>query len=205
MHIRRQIRTAIARQLAGDAGIVAAGLRVHLAKHTPLTTDEHPAVVIRFASEDVEPTSIDTSPRLYRRTASVVLEIVAEAAGESSVDAVDDDLDDYAEAVEAAMGKDETMGNGGPERRTGDGKAGSWPEMGPADDSWLTSSEVEYATDGERTVGCLSLTYLISYTTESQASPDGLADLETVATEYNLSGNQLPADTANDLIEGLSQ
>lgn len=142
--------------------------------------EEFPLLLIYSSDETSE--VFDESPRRYRRRLELKVE------GTTNVgDASDDELDDFAEEIENAVLVDDTLG-------------------GLANDVKLTGTKMVLADSGRKVIGGVTLTFEVEYFTNA---PDPVAldldDLDTVETQYSLSGKQPDArDRAETIIGGLN-
>jgi hypothetical protein len=90
--------------LLGNAAVVAAG-RVYSNRSMSITEDKLPVINVYTGSEVSEPLDLSTST--YKRTLTLVIEVVAKAANGETVD---DSLDALLEDVEDAMADDLSLG-----------------------------------------------------------------------------------------------
>jgi hypothetical protein len=108
----RRIRDAVVEGLKLER--TAAGERVYGNRTRPVWKDTLPVLLVFTREERAE--LFQVSPKVYRRTLEVVVDLVAEDQGQSD-DAVDDRLDALAEEVERFFFRDSRLGLGafGPE------------------------------------------------------------------------------------------
>lgn len=173
-HPRTDIRRAVAAQLAGNT---SAGERVYRSRILPWEAVELPALAVYTLEESVDTeASAATAPRELERSYRVAIE-----GGVMAAEDVDDAVDTLAQEVETAMHADCYL-------------------AGSAADSILESTDVELAAEGERIVGHVRLTYLVTYRTYAPAQVDGLGDFTTADVRTNLGGAQAPEDEAQDRI-----
>jgi hypothetical protein len=134
-HLRRQIRERIA---ADVTGLVTTGSNVFQARVYPLEDAALPCLLVYSTSEESEILNQGT-PRLLSRTLNITIQGVAAETSD-----VDDKLDLIAKEVESALSADRDINS-------------------LAQDSFLTSTEIEINADGAKTVGTLRLNYQIDY------------------------------------------
>lgn len=180
-HPRKDIRDAIVATLKGtaDPRPTSAGARIYGNRMEPLKQRETmPVVVVYALREQVDP-SWDQTPRQLKRILSVAVEAAAEASGVVGGN-LDDALDALALEVEVAMDRDDSLG-------------------GKAAKSILTSTEIEFPTDGERVLGAVRLVYEVTYYTDAPNEDDIERDAFLAAgVEYNQGGEQHTNDAAHD-------
>jgi hypothetical protein len=185
---RKKIRQAIKALLLDNT---PAGARVWTNRPNPLSqrpgqqsaSSQLPAILIYTRSEDSE--VFNESPRQYKRTVEVVVEIAA-----AMNDDIDDTLDDYAQTVENLILLDDRLG-------TDPDDAGEYV----ADGTELTRSSMTIVDGGEIPIGAAILSFDVMYYTfhPADAEPE-LDDFEIASINYNLSGDQDEADQAKDVI-----
>jgi hypothetical protein len=134
-HLRRQIRERIA---ADVTGLVTTGSNVFQARVYPLEDSALPCLLVYSTSEESEILNQGT-PRLLSRTLNITIQGVAAETSD-----VDDKLDLIAKEIETALSADRDINS-------------------LAQDSFLTSTEIEINADGAKTVGTLRLNYQIDY------------------------------------------
>ena len=134
-HLRRQIRERIA---ADVTGLVTTGSNVFQARVYPLEDAALPCLLVYSTSEESEILNQGT-PRLLSRTLNITIQGVAAETSD-----VDDKLDLIAKEIETALSADRDINS-------------------LAQDSFLTSTEIEINADGAKTVGTLRLNYQIDY------------------------------------------
>lgn len=134
-HLRRQIRERIA---ADVTGLVTTGSNVFQSRIYPLEDAALPCLLVYSTSEESEILNQGT-PRLLSRTLNITIQGVAAETSD-----VDDKLDLIAKEVESALSADRDINS-------------------LAQDSFLTSTEIEINADGAKTVGTLRLNYQIDY------------------------------------------
>lgn len=172
-HPRKDIRQAV-RQLLAEAG-VAAG-KVTATRLFPYRKGDLPAVSVYTLEEATDEDSVDTSPRELLRQLDLEIAGFVQAG-----DAVDDAMDDLAEAIEAAMAADETLG-------------------GKAADSWLRGTTMALTGEGDAMTGMITLSYQVTYRKLAPEAPEDLADFLTADVVHNPGGDVHPDDRAEDLI-----
>jgi hypothetical protein len=139
-HKRQRIREAVVTILSGIPGWEG---RVHANRARPTEQAELPVALVYSLSEDSE--SISTGKTLMRRL-SLAIELRT-----SVLLALDNALDDFAEAAEKAMAADPRLG-----RR--------------AVDSTLVSTTIGLDGEGESRQAVATLTYTIQYQTDGNAN-----------------------------------
>ena len=134
-HLRRQIRERIA---ADVTSLVTTGANVFQSRIYPLEDSALPCLLVYSTSEESEILNQGT-PRLQARTLNITIQGVAAETSD-----VDDKLDLIAKEVETALSGDRDINC-------------------LAQNSFLTSTEIEINGDGAKTVGTLRLNYQIDY------------------------------------------
>ena len=142
-HLRQQIRERVALDVTG---LVTTGANVFQSRVYPIEDSKLPCLLVYSNSEESEILN-QGSPRLLLRTLSITIQGVA---SESSN--IDDKLDLIAKEIEIAMAADVDIN-------------------GLAQDSFMTSSEIDFTSDGAKTIGTLRVNYQIEYRTLDNA-PD---------------------------------
>ena len=142
-HLRQQIREQIALNVTG---LVTTGANVFQSRVYPIEDSKLPCLLVYSNSEESEILN-QGSPRLLLRTLSITIQGVAsEASG------IDDKLDLIAKEIETAMAADVDIN-------------------GLAQDSFMTSSEIDFTSDGAKTIGTLRINFQIEFRTLDNA-PD---------------------------------
>ena len=134
-HLRRQIRERIA---ADVTSLVTTGTNVFQSRIYPLEDSALPCLLVYSTSEESEILNQGT-PRLQARTLNITIQGVAAETSD-----VDDKFDLIAKEVETALAGDRDINT-------------------LAQNSFLTSTEIEINADGAKTVGTLRLNYPIDY------------------------------------------
>lgn len=155
-HPRQVIRHAVVAQLVGKT---AAGTRVFPARRIPFQRVELPALAVYVPTESVDVQSRATAPRELDRRAQVVVEAMAQQAGD-----VDDVLDEIAFQVENALHADWTLG-------------------GVASDLLLTATETEVLDDGKQLIGVVRLEFEVRYYSEAVPAAT-LDDFKTADVQH---------------------
>lgn len=157
---RKTIRHAIANVLLNNT---SAGAHVYASRTRKLSKESLPAILVYTNNEDVE--VFNESPREYRRTLTLGIEIAARAD-----DDLDDTLDDIAQEVERILSENQTPGG--------------------ADTLLLTGATIVLNADGDNQHGGCVLTYDAIYFTldvsEGVAGPGVPA--ENVITPFETGG-----------------
>jgi hypothetical protein len=133
-HRRQEIRDAVVTMLSG-----LAGGRVYSNRELAIEADSLPAINVYTVEEDAAP--FTASQKTYRRTLTLVIDVLAKNVDDA---VLDNTLDDLAESVEAALVADTTA-------------------SGKAIDTRLTSTTVTRDSSGEVPIGVLKLTYQAVY------------------------------------------
>lgn len=174
-HQRQAIREALQAMLV--AADTAAADRVYINRTNPLSQrpssedgsaqEELPAILIYTRNEAAE--IFNVSPREYRRTVEVIIELVM--AITETTGAIDNALDDFAEAVEAVILRDDTVTN-------------------TASDFRLVASSMAIVDEGEVPIGAVQLVCEAEYVEYHPKADlqDDEDDLRTVNTEYQVAG-----------------
>lgn len=103
---RKVIRNTIRDLLKGKT---LAGDRVFTNLSSPNWREQSPIIVVYTRAEAIE--ELNVSPREYRRTLELALEITAEGSEDpNSGDTVEDILDDITDQIETELNRDETLG-----------------------------------------------------------------------------------------------
>lgn len=184
---RKAIRAAMVAALKGktSAGNRVFGNRTDpvMDRATDLDNGHEEFPLLLVFSRDEKSEVFDESPRRYRRTLELLIE------GTTNVgDASDDALDDLADEIETAALVDDTLGD-------------------LVNDVRLTNTSMMLADSGRKVIGGVTLTLEVEYfTTAPDPAALDLDDLDTIDTQYSLSGQQPDArDRAETIIEGLSE
>ncbi|MGD9664616.1 MAG: hypothetical protein AB7U34_05375 [Novosphingobium sp.] len=157
---RKTIRHAIKDALLNNT---SAGAHVYASRTRPIPATSLPAILVYTNNEAVE--IFNESPREYRRTLTLGIEIAARAD-----EALDDTLDDIAQEIERILSENQTPGG--------------------ADTLLLTGAEIVLTKDGDNQHGSCVLTYDAIYFTldvsEGVAGPGVPAD--NVLTPFERGG-----------------
>lgn len=145
-HLRRQIRERIASNVTS---LTTTGTNVFQSRVYPLEDSALPCLLVYATSEDSDILNQGT-PRLLLRTLSITIQGVAAESSD-----IDDKLDLIAKEVETALAGDREINS-------------------LAQDSFLTSSEIEINADGAKTVGILRLNYSVEYRAYDNAPDSAL-------------------------------
>ncbi len=178
---RKIIRTAAAEILRANPPVVANAKNIFASRATPYWEDyELPAVCVYCTRETIE--EFQVSPRLYKRTLELRIEVVA--GGKN----VDDDLDDIGDAIERRIGRSNCL---------------TYANEAQVDDILLAGEQIEFRPEGEQIQGALVITYNATYYTSEpdECDPEPIDDLNSVGTQYDLKGEQAEAERAKDLID----
>ena len=142
-HVRKTIRDNI---VTACTGLTTTGSRVYRSRVYPLDTTNLPGLCIYTRSEDIEVDTL-TRPRSHNRNLSIVVE--AYVRGTSNFD---NSLDTIATEIEVALTSDVTRG-------------------GNAKDTYLASTEFEFADEGEQPIAFARMTWAVEYRT-SETAPE---------------------------------
>src|SRR4051812_43450603 len=121
--IRLAAQTALVNMTRADDRVITTQLR-------PYRSPQLPAIGIYTLKEEVDPASAQSAPRELKRHPRLVLEAVTRLTADSNID---DYLDGWAEEIEKAIAKDDTLG-------------------GTASDCWLSETEFEFGMQGDMEV-----------------------------------------------------
>lgn len=132
---RKTIRKAVAAVLNGNT---SAGANVFASRVRPVSSASLPAILVYANDEEVE--VFNASPREYKRTLTLGIEIAARAD-----DGLDDALDDIAQQVERIISENQTAGG--------------------ASDYYLSGVHIELTGEGNSQHGSCILTYDVEYYT----------------------------------------
>lgn len=181
-HERQQLREATVAMLTGKT---AASTRVNKSRMAPVRGAELPTISVYTDDEPVEPTSRMTAPRVMTRQPKLAIAawVAVPANGE-----LDDAFDAIALEIETAIDADLNFD-------------------GCAFDSVLFSTEMGIKMDGERPMGCVQLTYAVTYKTQQRTAVIDAArdDFDTMDVKTSLGGAQAPADQAEHLVENIHE
>lgn len=133
-HLRQSIRERIATDVTG---LTTTGTNVFQSRVYPIEESKLPCLLVYTTSEDSEVESM-ASPRPMRRILTVVIQGVVSAVNP------DDTLDLISKEVEIALAGDVTINS-------------------LADNSFLSSTEIEFNSDGALPIGTLMLNYIVEY------------------------------------------
>jgi len=133
-HLRQSIRERIASDLTG---LVTTGTNVFQSRVYPIEDASLPCLLVYSTSEDSEVTEM-ASPRPMTRILNVVVQGVVSATQP------DDTLDLISKEVEVALAGDVSINS-------------------LANNSFLSSTEIEFNADGAKPIGTVMLNYLVEY------------------------------------------
>lgn len=169
---RKAIRDAAVARI--QAAGTALGARVFSNRVTPIQTRDLPAAVVFTRGETVS--AISEAPRIDRRELRLVVHLVAIAN-----EAVDDQLDALAAAVESAIYGGNDLG-------------------GLVSTIGLASIEgPELSDEGERITGNLALVWTVVYETEPREAEDASDDFATAHVEYETHAARTGPEAVDDL------
>ncbi len=147
---------------------------------SPYRTGELPAINIVNGSDDVEPESIDTSPRELSHDYVLAIHVRVAVADES-----DNALDALAEEIEPLMHADPFFGEG-----VCGGKG-----------SMLVGTTFNLSPEGELDIGLMILRYGFEYQTQAPEAPTGMDDFNTAHSTINIANEVHEDEDAEDDIE----
>jgi hypothetical protein len=133
-HLRQSIRERVA---ADVTSLVTTGANVFQSRIFPVEESKLPCLLVYTTSEDSEPTEM-ASPRPMTRILNVVVQGVVSAAQP------DDTLDLISKEVEVALAGDVSLNS-------------------LANNSYLSSTEIEFNADGASPIGTVILNYVVEY------------------------------------------
>ena len=133
-HLRQSIRERIATVVTG---LTTTGSNVFQSRVYPIEDSKLPCLLVYTTSEDSEVTEM-ASPRPMTRTLNVVVQGVVGAT------TPDDTLDLISKEVEVALAGDVTINS-------------------LANNSFLSSTEIEFNAEGAKPIGTVILNYIVEY------------------------------------------
>ena len=134
-HLRQSIRERIATDVTG---LSTTGSNVFQSRIYPVEDGSLPCLLVYTTSEESEVTEI-ASPRPMTRLLNVIEQGVVGTATNP-----DDTLDTISKEVEVAIAGDVTINN-------------------LANNSFLSSTEIEYSAEGAKPIGIVRLNYVVEY------------------------------------------
>ena len=136
-HIRQQIRERAGTVLTG---LTTTGSNVFETRIYPLENTNLPALVIYTKSETSEPVVIGSARELLRE-----LEVVVEGYAKATTN-FDDTIDTICKEVEEAIAADPTLNS-------------------VAKDAFISSTEIDFNSEGEKPLGFVTMTFTVQYHT----------------------------------------
>ena len=133
-HLRQSIRERIATDVTG---LSTTGSNVFQSRVYPVEDASLPCLLVYTTSEESEVTEI-ASPRPMTRFLNVIVQGVVGAT------TPDDTLDDISKEVEVALAGDVSINN-------------------LANNSFLSSTSIEFNSDGAKPIGTVMLNYVVEY------------------------------------------
>ena len=133
-HLRQSIRERIATDVTG---LSTTGSNVFQSRFYPVEDGSLPCLLVYTTSEESEVTEI-ASPRPMTRLLNVIVQGVVGAT------TPDDTLDTISKEIEVAMASDVTIND-------------------LADNSFLSSTDIEFNADGAKPIGTVMLNYVVEY------------------------------------------
>ena len=134
-HLRQSIRERIATDVTG---LSTTGSNVFQSRVYPVEDSSLPCLLVYTTSEESEVTEI-ASPRPMTRLLNVIVQGVVGTATNP-----DDTLDTISKEVEVVLAGDVTINN-------------------LANNSFLSSTEIEYSAEGAKPIGIVRLNYIVEY------------------------------------------
>ena len=134
-HLRQSIRERIATDVTG---LSTTGSNVFQSRVYPVEDSSLPCLLVYTTSEESEVTEI-ASPRPMTRLLNVIVQGVVGTATNP-----DDTLDTISKEVEVVLAGDVTINN-------------------LANNSFLSSTEIEYSAEGAKPIGIVRLNYVVEY------------------------------------------
>ena len=134
-HLRQSIRERIATDVTG---LSTTGSNVFQRRVYPVEDSSLPCLLVYTTSEESEVTEI-ASPRPMTRLLNVIVQGVVGTATNP-----DDTLDTISKEVEVVLAGDVTINN-------------------LANNSFLSSTEIEYSAEGAKPIGIVRLNYVVEY------------------------------------------
>jgi len=179
---RKQIRHCVKSLLLGIEGI---GDRVFTNRAKKMWKTEYPAIIIYTKNEPAE--IRDASPRKYRKSLSLVIELLLKIDKEDqdnkeTEDILDDSMDDFCEIIEQRIFANETLN-------------------GLVSDTILTNTEMDHGVDGDSEIAGAQLTFECTYDSLAPAETEELADFETASVTWSEKADSEVAETPKDTIE----
>lgn len=161
---RHQIKSAVVLML--KEAKTKAGGRVYMHRRLPLRNKTLPAILVYAGDE--ESSIFNESPRELERVVNIEVQAMYETKRESDLD---DELDEFAAQIEAAMNTDDSL-------------------CGTVSDVFLAGTTTEIDNSGDQPTGAINLTYEAKYhTCEAPPPPDD--DFDEASIDWN---NQQTAD-----------
>ena len=133
-HLRQSIRERVATDVTG---LSTTGSNVFQSRFYPVEDASLPCLLVYTTSEESEVTEI-ASPRPMTRLLNVIVQGVVGAT------TPDDTLDTISKEIEVAMASDVTIND-------------------LADNSFLSSTDIEFNADGAKPIGTVMLNYVVEY------------------------------------------
>lgn len=161
-----------------------AGDRVTRSRGAP-ARGQLPSISVFVDSEDVDPASIETAPRMLTRNLVMAVECWIEA---DDIDALDDGFDDMALQIEAALDQDDSLG-------------------GTAFSCVLSSTLIRGFVEGAKPLGCVRLEYNVVYETSLRTLVrDGaLSDFNEAEVRTEVDRDMADADQAVDSLQDVHE
>jgi hypothetical protein len=178
VHQRTKIRNAVVARLVNRTD---AGQRVFPSRVTSLRrVKDLPAISVYMLTEDVDAESLNTAPRELTRQSPLIIEAWVNPGDDPDVA-----MDDLSEQIETAMHADPYFFDG--PRFAANGITPIDPAPLPlVSESYLTATEMELLEMGDRLMGFLAMTYLVTYRTLAPEADLGLVDFLRVEADHKL-------------------
>lgn len=185
---RKVIRNTIRDLLKGNT---RAGDKVFTNLSSPNWREQSPVIIIYTRAETVE--ELNVSPREYRRTLELAIEITAEGSEDpNSGDNVEDTLDDIVSQVELILNRDETLG----EIENSLGK-----KVALVDALILGSLDFTFEDGGQKPAGAARIIFNVVYHENMPGSLDdqnNIGNMKRVHVDWNVGHND---STPDEVIE----
>lgn len=185
--LRKKIRAALVLKLTNATD---ADARVYASRVKPIWAGEYPLILVQTNDEVVE--EFSNAPKEYKRTLSVSIQLMVEAATSG---AIDDDLDTIGAQIEAVLYEEGTQLFDPDEEEL-------------CEEVILRGSEMTLDKEGDRLYGLLTLNYDVVYYTQPLVDASNLEWFNRAEVEYesveNPSAGTPSGILATDTLDGLS-
>lgn len=175
MHPRKAIRQAVVAILVGNT---VAGSNVWASRKVHFLQSELPGIAVYTLDTDSEVR--DESPRSYKCTTTLVVELRLQSG--TTIDAVDDPMDDFCEQVENLLNYDRYLLDG-------------------VDSFTSTGTVIELDPSGDRVTALAAMSYEVVYNQCATEVPPDAVPFEAAHATYNLDNAVDPGNQVSDLLE----